>query len=69
MATHIMAALLISSNSKQHWNDFKCKQCKLWNALPTELKSASSVNSFKHKLKHNCFDQLQKDEENPYIFY
>ena len=31
---------------------------RLWNGLHTELKSSSSVNNFKHKIKNNFFALL-----------
>ncbi|MFM1566744.1 MAG: RNA-directed DNA polymerase, partial [SAR86 cluster bacterium] len=42
---------------------------RLWNGLHTELKSSSSVNNFKHKIKNNFFALLQKEEDSPYIYY
>jgi len=33
------------------------------------LKSAKSVNSFKHKSKELFFDNLRAREEDPYIYY
>ena len=42
---------------------------RLWNGVHTEIKSASNENNFKHKIKNSFFTQLQKKEENPYIYY
>jgi hypothetical protein len=42
---------------------------RLWNALPTSILSVNSVNSFKHKLKENFFEEIQRTEDSPYIFY
>jgi len=42
---------------------------RLWNGLNTEIKSASSANNFKHKIKNNFFIELQKREDSPYISY
>ena len=42
---------------------------RLWNGLHTEIKSASSTNNFKHKMKNCFFTQLQKKEDSPYIYY
>ena len=42
---------------------------RLWNGLHTEIKSASSANNFKHKMKNCFFTQLQKKEDSPYIYY
>ena len=42
---------------------------RLWNALPSGVKSTGSVNTFKHKLKELFFASVQKKEESPYIYY
>ena len=42
---------------------------KIWNNLHSDLKSAESVNSFKHKIKNNFFKDLQNREDNPYEYY
>ena len=42
---------------------------RLWNSLPNFLKSAGSVNNFKHKLKNLYFDNLKDKEKNPYFYY
>ena len=42
---------------------------KLWNALPTSILSVNSVNNFKHRLKENFFEEIQKIEDRSYIFY
>ena len=42
---------------------------RLWNSLPSEIKSVGTVNTFKHKVKESFFSELQKKEDNPYIFY
>ena len=42
---------------------------RLWNGLHTDIKSVSNANNFKHKIKDNFFILLQKNEDNPYIYY
>ena len=42
---------------------------KLWNALPTSILSVNSVNNFKHRLKENFFEEIQKIEDSSYILY
>ena len=42
---------------------------RLWNTLPNFLKSAKSVNDFKHKLKESFFNSLRDKEKNPYFYY
>lgn len=42
---------------------------RLWNALPTVIKSAGSANTFKHKIKEMFFAEIQKKEDSPYIYY
>ena len=42
---------------------------KLWNNLPKELKKIKDVNTFKHKIKSNFFKDLQKKEEDVFIYY
>ena len=34
--------------------------------LHSDLKSAVSINNFKHKIKDNFFKELQKREDSPY---
>ena len=41
---------------------------KIWNNLHSDLKSAESVNNFKHKIKDNFFKEFQKREDNPYEY-
>ena len=38
---------------------------KIWNNLHSDLKSAESINNFKHEIKDNLFKELQKREDNP----
>ena len=42
---------------------------RLWNALPTAIKSAGSANSFKHKLKDTFFAEMRQIEGSQYIYY
>ena len=42
---------------------------KIWNSLSSDLKSTNSVNSFKHKIKDNFFQNIQRDENDIYVFY
>ena len=42
---------------------------RLWNSLPNCLKTAMSVNTFKHKLKEFHFNTLRDKEKNPYVYY
>ena len=41
---------------------------KIWNSLPSELKSSNNINTFKHKIKENFFRSLQKEEDDIYVF-
>ena len=38
---------------------------KIWNTLPSELKSATNINSFKHKIKDQFFKNLQSLNDSP----
>ena len=42
---------------------------KLWNNLPSNLKSANSANAFKHKIKNHFMQSLFKIEENACIYH
>ena len=42
---------------------------KIWNSLPSELKSSNNINTFKHKIKENYFQSIQKEEDDMYVFY
>ena len=42
---------------------------KIWNNLHSNLKSAVSINNFKHKIEDNFFKELQKREDKPYECY
>ena len=42
---------------------------KIWNSLPSDLKSTNNINSFKHKIKDNFFQNIQREENNVYVLY
>ena len=42
---------------------------KLWNNLPSELKSAKNIDSFKNKITDKFFNDLQSQDDSPYIYY
>ena len=42
---------------------------KIWNNLPSSLKSATNINSFKHKIKDKFFNDLQRLDDSPYVYY
>ena len=42
---------------------------KLWNKLPSELKSIESLNTFKHTIKEIFFQNLKREEDDIYIYY
>ena len=42
---------------------------KLWNNLPAQIKSNTNLNTFKHGIKRRFFNELQKKEDNIYIYY
>ena len=42
---------------------------KIWNNLPSELKSATNINSFKNKIKDKFFNDLQSQDDSPYIYH
>ena len=42
---------------------------KIWNSLSSDLKSANNINSFKHKIKDNFFQNIQREEKDVYVFY
>ena len=42
---------------------------KIWNSLPSELKSSNNIDTFNHKIKENFFLNLQKEEDDIYVFY
>lgn len=50
----------------------KCISCfgpRIWNSLPSDLKLANGPNTFKHKIKETFFLNLQKAEDDIYVFY
>jgi len=40
----------------------------LWNKLNCDLKQSKSVNSFKHAIKRNLFEELKLKEKDIYLF-
>ena len=42
---------------------------KTWNNQPSELKSAKNIDSFKHKVKDKFFNDLQSQDDSPYMYY
>jgi len=42
---------------------------KIWNKLPSDIKTAGSVNTFKHGIKKTFFDDLKRKEDDIYIYY
>ena len=42
---------------------------KIWNSLASELKSTNNVNTFKHKIKENFFEDIQRKEDDVYVYY
>ena len=41
---------------------------KFWNALPSKIKDSPSSNIFKHAIKKEFFDQLEKCENDPFCY-
>ena len=41
---------------------------KFWNILSSKIKLSTSVNSFKHAIKDDFFAQLQKTENDPFLY-
>ena len=41
---------------------------KFGNILPSKIKLSTSANSFKHALKEDYFEQLQKVEDDPFLY-
>ena len=42
---------------------------RIWNSLPSDLKLVNNSNTIKHKIKETFFLNLQKEEDDIYIFY
>ena len=42
---------------------------KLWNNLPSDIKSIDSLNNFKHTIKETFFQNLRRKEDDIYIYY
>ena len=51
-----------------------CQNClyylgaTIWNSLENSVKAAKTCNSFKHKVKDKCSNQLKMKEEDVYIY-
>ena len=41
---------------------------KFWNILPSKIKLSACANSFKHVIKEDFFSQLQKMENDPFLY-
>ena len=41
---------------------------EFWNILPSKIKLSTSANSFKHAVKEDYFKQLQKTENDPFLY-
>ena len=42
---------------------------KIWNSLSSDFKSANNINSLKHKIKDNFFQNIQSEEKDINVFY
>ena len=42
---------------------------KVWNTLPRECKSEDNLNNFKHKIKDQFFENIQREADDIYIYY
>jgi len=56
-----------SVKTNQGLNSLSCIGPSSWNRLPSDLKLATSVNSFKHKVKADYFKSLLEKEKDIYI--
>ena len=41
---------------------------KFWNIFPSQIKLSTSANSFKHAIKDDYFKQIQKAENDPFLY-
>ena len=41
---------------------------KIWNSLSSDLKSTNNINPFKHKIRDKFFQNIQREENNLYVF-
>ena len=42
---------------------------KIWNNLTNECKLEENPNKFKHKIKHTFFSNIQRADDDIYIYY
>ena len=42
---------------------------KIWNNLPNECKLEENPNKFKHKIKDTFFTNIQRENDDIYIYY
>ena len=42
---------------------------KIWNSQSSDLKSTNRINSFKHKIKDNFFQNIQREEKGIYVLF
>ena len=42
---------------------------KIWNNLPNECKLEENPNGFKHKIKETFFANMQRENDDIYIYY
>ena len=42
---------------------------RTWNKLLSEIKSAESVNTFKHEVKKKFFEDLKRKDDDIYVYY
>ena len=42
---------------------------RLWNPLPSDIKTSVTLNSFKHKIKEDFFKTLKKKDDDIYLYY
>ena len=41
----------------------------IWNKLPSECKLEDNPNKFKHKIKEEFFKNIQRENDDIYIYY
>ena len=41
---------------------------KIWNKLPSEIKTSGSVNIFKYDIKKTFFEDLKRKEDDIYVY-
>ena len=42
---------------------------KIWNKLPSEIKTAATNNTFKHDIKKTFFTDLKRQHDDIYVYY